>query len=221
MIYIIITRDQGVTRGAFYIKCVSCSIFYLIDGSSFTEHTVFILAPLADEYRMEFLKRDCVKIFKQMIKTSACPLKTQLDIYFFVETYIGSQDVLQFCAAFLSQFRITNIMQQSVYGKIQQKGIILEKRLEMIEKVTTVESVCSVNANLAELKNKCRYGVNKMPEVKQQWDNNDNRCPSCKANGGYIGRAYRPCISCVTNIYITTQSLVSKMISEIRLKPKT
>ena len=168
-----------------------------------------MVVPLADEYQMAFLKRDCVKIFMWILKAGDCSLKKQLDIYFFTETYIRSQDMLNFTADFLSKFSITKLMQQPVYGKLKNKGLILEKRLEIMEKVTTDESVCSLNENVAELKRKLISNVNEMAQVRE-----GHYCYSC---GGVGGSIY--CSTCIIIIHDNIESNISEVIDEIGSKP--
>ena len=185
-----------------------------------TEETVFILAPLANEYQVAFLKRDCVKTFKKMMKTGDCSLKKQLDIYFFTETYIGCQETMNFCADFLCKFSLAKLMQESVYGKLQQKGIILERRLEMIEKVTTYESVRILNENVIRMEKSCRNSVKTMPHLKSQWTQKANECKILIHIGEPTFESIITCIGCLTIVHDNIQYIVRKRIEDMSLKPQ-
>ena len=175
---------------------------------------MFILAPLANEYQVAFLKRDCVKTFRKMMKTGDCSLEKQLDIYFFTETYIGCQETLYFCADFLCKFSLANLMKESVYGKFEQKGIILERRLEMIEKATTDESVRFLNENVTKMEKSCRKSVNTMARLKLQWTAEAKLCDYHCLIGELTFEYIIKCFDCFTILHNNIQLIVKQLIVE-------
>ena len=186
---------------------------------------MFILTPLASEYQLAFLKRDCVKTFKKIMKTGVCPLKKQLDIYFFTEMYLDCREMLNFCADFLSQFSLATLLNESVYDKIQQKGIILERRLEMMEKVTTDESVRFLNENVMKMEKSCNDSVNTMAELKSQWTKRSNGCSyrfmsEIRWCHDEKFESVISCHQCLTYVHNIVQPIVMKRIDDMCLKPQ-
>ena len=166
-----------------------------------------------------------MKTFKKMMKTGVCPLKKQLDIYFFTEMYLDCREMLNFCADFLSQFSLATLLHESVYDKIQQKGIILERRLEMMEKVTTDESVRFLNENVMKMEKSCNDSVNTMAELKSQWTKRANECSRpYKSTIVWVHKdtfeSVISCYQCLSNVYNIVQPIVMKRIEDMCLKPQ-
>ena len=101
-----------------------------------------MIAPLADEYQMKSIKVFCQTVFKEILGSGNCTVKNQVDIFVLAEKYQWLDEVLPVVSELLCQNNLSDLRLLDGYDVIKKNGVVLEKRLSMIERGRNYKHLC-------------------------------------------------------------------------------
>ena len=101
-------------------------------SSHFLADTVFLVLPLADEYQIESLKKECHQVMLQMME-GKCSLEKQLQIYSQTEKYSDLDEVAKKSVSMLRICSLNQLQQYRGYSDLMNKLPIAEERVKLLE----------------------------------------------------------------------------------------
>ena len=91
-----------------------------------------MIQPLADEYQIRFLKKECHKVMIEMLNNN-CALDLKLRIYSHTEIYSDLEELQLESLSKLKLYSLKNLQNEPRYNSLNDKLPIVEARLRLYE----------------------------------------------------------------------------------------
>ena len=93
-----------------------------------------MVAPLADEYQMKSVRRDCQIVLQEMMRITECTLKNLIAIYSLAIKYKWLDTAMKEAAILLSGYSLTEIEGDQIFKDTVNKELIFRNRVTLLEK---------------------------------------------------------------------------------------
>ena len=100
----------------------------------FVAETVFMLAPLADEYQIDSARRDCQIVLQEMMRITGCTLEKLIAIHSLAMKYKWLDTAMEESAILLAHHPLADLQQQQGFKDTANKELIFKNRVILLEK---------------------------------------------------------------------------------------
>ena len=125
---------------------------------------------------MTSIRKTCQTVFKEILQSGTCTVQNKVSIFVISSKYKWLHKVLPVAAECLYQYSLSDLKALDGYEVIKRNGVVLEKRLNMIERGRNYKHYCFFQQRLKAWKVFSDKELYKLQCSQSVWMDDEYRC---------------------------------------------